>query len=469
MNYEIAVTGGLRSSLIPSSMPRLSYRLYRLVSSALYAAPRRFTPAGLLALSALAVSGAIGIDMDQTVAFQGFALLVCVLGVSIGTAAFFRGRFEVERVLPRFASVGQPFSYHLAVSNRGSKPWRDLEVLEDLADPRPSRAEYLAARRVAAKARSFRVAKGPGSSITRNRRWEKLRPVPLPAMPAHSQVEARMEVTPLRRGPLRFTGATIARADALGIFRGFVKVTKPGTVLVLPRRYPVPALELPGARQHQRGGVTHASAIGDSEEFVSLRDYRPGDPLRHIHWKSWARTGRPIVKEFQDEFFVRHALILDTFATDAQAEAFEEAVSVAASFACTVATQESLLDLMFVGPQAVCFTAGRGVAHTEQALEILAGVQPCHEKPFRALEELVARHAPAVSGCICVLLDWDQPRRELVRQLQALDRPMLVVVVTTAAQAEAIRSSDEVKPAAFQVLELGKVAEGLQQLGGFRV
>ena len=37
----------------------------------------------------------------------------------------------------------------------------------------------------------------------------------------------------------------------------------------------------------------------------------------------------------------------------------------------------SLLDVMFVGPQAVCFTAGRGLAHAEQALEILA-VAPGH-------------------------------------------------------------------------------------------
>ena len=44
----------------------------------------------------------------------------------------------------------------------------------------------------------------------------------------------------------------------------------------------------------------------------SLRDYRPGDPLQRVHWKSFARTGRPVVKEYQDEFFERHALVLDT-------------------------------------------------------------------------------------------------------------------------------------------------------------
>ena len=81
---------------------------------------------------------------------------------------------------------------------------------------------------------------------------------------------------------------------------------------------------------------------------MSLRDYRPGDPLRRVHWRSYAKTGEPVVKEFQDEYFTRHALILDTFAVPGGDEAFEEAVSVAASFACTLLTQESLLDLLFL-------------------------------------------------------------------------------------------------------------------------
>ena len=82
-----------------------------------------------------------------------------------------------------------------------------------------------------------------------------------------------------------------------------------------------------------------AANIGHSDEFVSLRDYRRGDPVRHIHWRSWAKTGMPIVKEFEDEFFVRHALVLDTFSDEPHSELLEEAVSVAASFACSVLTQ----------------------------------------------------------------------------------------------------------------------------------
>jgi uncharacterized protein (DUF58 family) len=55
--------------------------------------------------------------------------------------------------------------------------------------------------------------------------------------------------------------------------------------------------------KYQQGGVALASNVGQSDEFVALRDYRQGDPLRHIHWRSWARAGKPVVKEFEDEFF----------------------------------------------------------------------------------------------------------------------------------------------------------------------
>ena len=77
-----------------------------------------------------------------------------------------------------------------------------------------------------------------------------------------------------------------------------------------------------------QGGVSLAASVGDSEEFIGLRDYRPGDPLQKVHWKSFARTGKPIVREFQDEFFERHALILDTSSSRGEDAVFEEAIAV---------------------------------------------------------------------------------------------------------------------------------------------
>jgi uncharacterized protein (DUF58 family) len=140
----------------------------------------------------------------------------------------------------------------------------------------------------------------------------------------------------------------VARTDPLGFVKGIARVSLDARVVALPKRYRIPVLALPGARKFQQGGVSLSASIGDSEEFLSLRDYRPGDPLHRLHWKSFARTGKPIVKEYQDEFFERHALVLDTGTRRGEDAAFEEAVAVAASFVHTIDTQECLLDLLFV-------------------------------------------------------------------------------------------------------------------------
>jgi len=187
--------------------------------------------------------------------------------------------------------------------------------------------------------------------------------------------------------------------------------------------------------------------------------------LRHIHWRSWAKLGQPVVKEFEDEFFVRHGLVLDTFVDYQRSDVFEEAVSVAASFAYTLLTQASLLDLLFVGPQSYCFTAGRGLAHTDQMLEILASVQACQEQPFSTLEHLVLNHANVLSGCICVMAAWDEPRRNFVQKLNMLGVPLLVLVIVEPGRGDALKAGpmrDE--PERFCVLEVGQIEQGLAKL-----
>ena len=357
---------------------RILFRIYRTFSWLRYRATRRFTRAGLVMLAALCVSAAMGVDMDSTVAYQAFTLVLSLLLASACFGWLFRAKFSAVRRLPRFGTVGKPFDYQVAVLNHTRQIQTGLSLIEDMADARPKFAEWKAQQLAEQRTvRSMRFARRQRSSPFKP---AVIKEVAVPQLPLNGEVEVRLEVMPLQRGILRFCGLTLARPDPLGLFRALARLKLPYTTLILPKRYALPPVALPGVMKYQEGGVALASSVGQSEEFVALRDYRRGDPLRHIHWRSWAKTGKPIVKEFADEFFVRHALVLDTFGDDPHSEAFEEAVSVAASFACTIQTQESLLDLLFVGAEAYCFTAGRGLAHADQMLEILASVRVCTEK-----------------------------------------------------------------------------------------
>jgi hypothetical protein len=443
---------------------RVFYHIYWLASGRWHWVQRHFTRPGLAVLGTLILAALLAPDTDNNLNYQALPLLLFLLVVAVCLSWLYEAPFSAARLLPRFGTAGCPLHYRVVVKNLSPRVQNGLTLLENVADSRPSFAAWMAVQRAEQKLlRSFRIG---GHRPLNPFKVAVVKDATVPPIPPGQEVEVRVELKPLRRGVLRFTGVTLARSDPLGLFRALKTVPLPQTVLILPRRYPLPAIALPGTVKYQEGGVALAASVGQSDEYVALRDYRHGDPMRHIHWRSWARVGRPVVKEFEDEFFVRHALVLDTFTDHAQSEVFEEAVSVAASFACTLPTQESLLDLLFVGPQSYCFTAGRGVAHVDQMLEILASVRTCSDQRFLALEHLVLSHVEVVSGCICVLVDWDEARRSFVRKLKALGVPVLVLVIVQPDHDLALDPgplSDE--PERFTVLEVGRIETGLAKLG----
>lgn len=450
-------------------MKRFLYTSYFRSAGLTHRWRRMLTPAGWFVLAAFFICSALGMDTDQTMAYQAVAVFGAILIMAAAFSASPPPPVELRRDLPRYASVGTPFHYRAQLKHTRKQPLRGLSLLENTGDPRPTRQQFLQTPEPGEEKRNLFdrifVYYRWTWLMTQNHRAQR-RESELPTLPAGREAEVNLQLTPLRRGILRLEGAEIVGRDPFGLTRRYRIAKAPAqSVLVLPKRYPVPSMALPGTFEYQQGGVALASSVGESEEFVSLREYRQGDPLRHIHWKSTARTGELVVKEYQDEFFVRHAMVLDTFQREQPPEVFEEAVSVAASFACTLRKEDSLLDLLFVGPKAYCFTAGRGVGHTEQLLEVLAAVEPCREESFDTLEQLVFGHSSEVSGILCIFLAWDEARQEFVRRLQARNVPLLVLVIAGAGHSQDLDPGPmRADPAHFHVLNPGQIEQALLKL-----
>ncbi len=411
-------------------MKHFPYWVYRKVYTIREWLLKRFTSAGLFVLGALVflAMGSVGVRLSMM--YQVFPFIAAILLLAFLLTLKLPVKMRIQRNPPRLASVGQRLNYHAIVTNDGKNVQSDLVVMEQFEDPRPTAAEY-SQPSIAAEGRNAHE-KNWGfnywSRLTRKKQGAGPVVAALPPLPPGAPQRIRLTLTPRRRGRIQLAGVRVERPDPLGLCRGSHFYPLPRSITVLPKRYTLPTIHLPGIRRHQSGGVSLTASVGDSEEFISLRDYRPGDPFRRIHWKSLAKTGKPIVKEHQEEYFVRHVLILDTFFP--AGEAFEEAVSLAASFACTTRTRESLLDLIFVGEKAFCFTAGRGLGRTDHILEVLAGVQPRPDKSFESIFPAVLRGASAWSGSICIFLGWDAQRQELVRRLRQIQMPILVLVVS---------------------------------------
>lgn len=425
----------------------------------------RFPAAGMLVLAGMIAAAVFSIDTRRTLAFQVFAILAALLLIAWLVMLFSRRpQLAVERILPDHATLGQPCYYQIRVTNTGKHTLRDIVLTDELDTPLPDFESFLRAPDPTAGAGN-RLDRYIGyhrwQFLLRMRRGAMLPALAVPGLPPDAQYTLNLNFKPLRRGWLHFSGMQLAQPEPLGLLNKLNHVKAPATLLVLPQRYPVPQLRLDGQRRYQAGGLQATTSVGDALEFKSLRDYRPGDPLRHIHWRSFAKTGYPIVKEFQEEYFARQGLILDTFAHNASDAEFEAAVSVAASLLYSPRNPDSLIDLLFVDQRAFHLTGGRGLLSTQHLLEVVACIEPRYDDGFDELARHVQRHASQLGGAVCILLGNDAGRLELVRQLRSTGVQTLALHITEAAGHYTANGLMPLNPARLET--------GLQQLANIDI
>jgi len=453
----------------PSDWIRLLRFFYARSSVANHYLRRRIRAPGIACGIVIVITALFCMGRQSGPVFQIFSLTIGVTAVAFAGAFFRRARLHATRSLPHHGTVGEKIRYMVRVENLGRRRLDHAWLAETAPDPRPATAQFAHAREPVEHLRNpfdrlFLYYRWRWL-ITRLRRFQGGQSASVLRIPAGETTTAWVELTPVRRGVFPLDDLRILLPDPLGVFQRCRRIpARPATLTVLPRRYRLPVLDLPGEARFQVGGDTATRTTGSSGEFLSLREYRPGDPLRLIHWKSWARTGKPIVREIEDTFFPRHGLVLDTFVPPGGELCFEEAVSIAASFTSTIERSECLLDLMFLHGHAHRFTAGRGIARAEKMLEVLAAAEIEPHGDFPALLRLVLSHRDDLASCLCLMVGWDDQRASFVRDLlRGGVSPVVLAVFPTedSANTAANHSPPNVP---FLPLVAGHIEPGLHQL-----
>ena len=118
---------------------RYLYFNYRSVSGFRFWFARRVTLVGWVLLGATLIAAALGVDPTVTVAYQTFTFLLFLDLIALLLTRFTGGsRIAAERVLPKFGSVDEPFSYSILLRNDSKRTQRSLTLFDECADPRPS-------------------------------------------------------------------------------------------------------------------------------------------------------------------------------------------------------------------------------------------------------------------------------------------------------------------------------------------
>jgi uncharacterized protein (DUF58 family) len=137
------------------------------------------------------------------------------------------------------------------------------------------------------------------------------------------------------------------------------------------------------ARQAMLGSVSgkHRSPVrGSSLEFAQYRKYVPGDDIRRLDWRTWARTDRFYIKEFEADTNLRLCLLIDTSGSmgfgPAGATRLDYARQLAGTLGYLASKQGDAVGLWSLAETRIELAPRRGAAHFGLVLDHMAGLKP---------------------------------------------------------------------------------------------
>jgi uncharacterized protein (DUF58 family) len=172
-----------------------------------------------------------------------------------------------------------------------------------------------------------------------------------------------------RRGETQVGPLRVTVTDPLGLFRRDLRYGETATLLVHPRV--VPLETLPSGSAASLDGPTSPTAATGTVTFHALREYVHGDDLRHIHWRTSARTGTLMVRQLVDSSLPRTTVLLDNRRDRyADEDELELAVDIAASV--LVAAVRAGFPVLLVTADGDLSTVDSGRGEVERLLRRLA-------------------------------------------------------------------------------------------------
>lgn len=174
----------------------------------------------------------------------------------------------------------------------------------------------------------------------------------------------------IRRGIHHLEVLTLSTSFPFGLFTKERDVRLPGELVVWPRSdRPVALPAPPGGRGRPSYSEAAGGGPGARGEYRGLREYRPGDDPRDIHWRSTAKRGEPVIREYDQDAAETVWVCLDTRAEPG--DRAERAVETAASLAAGALREGRSFGLATGG---VRVEPGTGSGQLEWVLDALARV-----------------------------------------------------------------------------------------------
>ncbi|MEZ0164072.1 DUF58 domain-containing protein [Kineococcus sp. LSe6-4] len=254
--------------------------------------------------------------------------------------------------------------------------------------------------------------------------------LPVPRLRAGETLDLEYRVRPETRGSYALGPADVVADDVFGLVRSRRTLGTSGVLDVLPRVHPLGELGL-GEVGGARGSSAGAAAAAEPDD-VSIREYRVGDDLRRVHWRSTARRGAVMVRSDEHPGRPDVVVLLDT-REDAHAgrgagSSLEWAVSAAASASAHLQRRRHRVRLLHDG----AYDPPRELDETSAARGLLRSLARLRPGGADGLARSVAQLGRTEAALlVAVLGDVDEDDVAPLLAARPLGVPALAVLLRT--------------------------------------
>jgi hypothetical protein len=292
----------------------------------------------------------MGLDIRRTSTYHIFSFLFSILITSIISSRFFNSNLKAKRILPKYGTANRILEYTLVIKNLKNKKELSILYKDRFKDSLPSIFEFINIKEPDEEKRNLwdrKLLYYRWLWILKKKKSVSNKEIELPKILPNEEVRIKMTLLPLKRGLLNFDLSIFSKPDIFSMFNSVKYIPNKDELLILPKRYLIKAPNLDSQKVNQNDNTEILSITGKGDEFFALRDYRNGDSIKDIHWKSWAKKGKPIVKEYQQRNYLKTAIILDSDSDNS--DVFETAISIAASYIAPLNNKDSDIDNVIIG------------------------------------------------------------------------------------------------------------------------
>lgn len=234
----------------------------------------------------------------------------------------------------------------------------------------------------------------------------------VPCVPPGETVRVNYELILARRGVYFTPELRLRTCFPLGLVEAVATISQQAEVLVLPRigrlsgewtQWIAAALSGDGEKQLRRRA--------SDGEFFAVRPWQAGDSTRWMHWRTTARAGRPMVRQFERESSPVIALVLDPYLpanpTAGERARCEAAISFVATALADLARRDvARLAVVVASAEHPCWIGSRSPVFLDEVLRKLATI-PSVEADYRA--GISEKLADELSGESCILVVSSRP------------------------------------------------------------